>query len=236
MSEEKISTGSAAIDELLGGGFERGTVTQLYGAPGSGKTNIAMSAAVSVAAGGEKAVVIDSEGLSMARVEQLMAPYEAGSDLSEQILTKEVYDFAGQKDAIESVTDLSHDVDLVVVDSITGFYRLERDEDDQGDSLREVARQITKLLGMARKYDIAVVVTNQVYSTAESEGETGLGGNTLNHWTGTVLRVADEGTGARTVGLEKHRALETGVEARFRITDTGLEGVSEGSGVVSPHQ
>ena len=49
---ERISTGCAPLDELLGGGIERGTVTQLYGPPAAGKTNVALSAAVQVAADG----------------------------------------------------------------------------------------------------------------------------------------------------------------------------------------
>ncbi|MFB6088008.1 MAG: DNA repair protein RadB, partial [Haloarculaceae archaeon] len=40
---ERISTGCDAIDELLGGGFERGAVTQVYGPPAAGKTNLALS-------------------------------------------------------------------------------------------------------------------------------------------------------------------------------------------------
>ncbi|PSQ45443.1 DNA repair protein RadB, partial [Halobacteriales archaeon SW_6_65_15] len=62
-----ISTGCDALDDLLGGGIERGTVTQVYGAPGAGKTNVALSTAVEVAASGGTAVYIDTEGLSVER-------------------------------------------------------------------------------------------------------------------------------------------------------------------------
>ncbi|WP_264371934.1 ATPase domain-containing protein [Halomicrobium sp. ZPS1] len=42
---EYVSTGCAEIDDLLGGGFERGAVTQIYGPPAAGKTNLALSGA-----------------------------------------------------------------------------------------------------------------------------------------------------------------------------------------------
>ena len=37
----KIPTGSP-IDVIMGGGVEKGCLTQFYGPPGSGKTNIAL--------------------------------------------------------------------------------------------------------------------------------------------------------------------------------------------------
>ena len=49
---EPISTGCETIDSLLGGGVERGVVTQLYGPPAAGKTNLALSTAIQIAAAG----------------------------------------------------------------------------------------------------------------------------------------------------------------------------------------
>lgn len=68
---EKIPTNSP-IDEILGGGVEKGTITQFYGPPGSGKTNIAIKLAVEVAKRGKKVIFIDTEGgLSIERVKQI---------------------------------------------------------------------------------------------------------------------------------------------------------------------
>ena len=68
---EPIPTGCATVDDLLGGGFERGAVTQLYGPPAAGKTNLALSAAVEVAAAGDTALYVDTEGLSVERFRQI---------------------------------------------------------------------------------------------------------------------------------------------------------------------
>ena len=67
----KYSTGCKNIDELLGGGFESGTVTQLYGEAGSGKTNICLQVAVDCARKGESVIFIDSEGFSPERFLQI---------------------------------------------------------------------------------------------------------------------------------------------------------------------
>jgi DNA repair protein RadB len=67
----KYSAGCKNIDELLGGGFESGTVTQLYGEAGSGKTNICLQTAVECARKGKTVIFIDSEGFSPERFLQI---------------------------------------------------------------------------------------------------------------------------------------------------------------------
>ena len=47
----KILT-SSPIDSLIGGGIEKGVITQFYGPPGSGKTNIALNLLVQNAKNG----------------------------------------------------------------------------------------------------------------------------------------------------------------------------------------
>ncbi len=230
---EPIPTGCSTVDELLGGGFERGAVTQVYGPPAAGKTNLALAAAVGVAAAGDTALYIDTEGLSPDRFEQL-ARARAGDglpvdDIAERVVISEALDFAEQEEAVRGAAEFAERADLIILDSATGFYRLERDGDDGGVALRNVARQVTHLLSLARKHDIAVVITNQVFSDPDSESDRArpLGGNTLTHWSGAVLRVERFRGGNRRATLEKHRSKAAGDTARFRITGDGLIGVEE---------
>ncbi|WP_407652170.1 DNA repair and recombination protein RadB [Halomicrococcus gelatinilyticus] len=223
---EKISTGCRPIDDLLGGGFERGTVTQVYGPPAAGKTNVALGAAVEAASEGGTVVYIDTEGLSVERFEQVAdARAEDVDDVASRIIIKEAYDFEEQEEAVRDVSEFAERADLVVLDSATGFYRLERAADESGgESLRKVASEVTHLLSLARKHDIAVVLTNQVYTDPDSDGTRPLGGHTLEHWTGVVLRVDRFRGGKRRATLEKHRSKPAGERAQFRITDAGIEG------------
>ncbi len=227
-----VPTGCSTVDELLGGGFERGTVTQLYGPPAAGKSNLALAAAVECAARGESALYVDTEGVSVERLEQVAEPKageESVADLAARIVLTEVHDFAEQEEAVRDAAEFAETVDLVVLDSATGFYRLERDEADEGETLRAVGRQVTHLLSLARRHDLAVVLTNQVYADPESDSDRTrpLGGNTLAHWSGAVLRIERFRGGNRRATLEKHRSRPAGETARFRITATGVEGVEE---------
>ncbi|MFB6101208.1 MAG: AAA family ATPase [Haloplanus sp.] len=252
---EPVPTGCAPLDDLLGGGFERGTVTQVYGPPAAGKTNLALSAAVQVAASGGTAVYIDTEGLSVDRFQQLAAAVanreerpssgnrtktddsegsespratgEAGDShdletITSRIVVTEAHDFAEQEEAVRDAADFAPRAELIVLDSATGFYRLERHDDDEGETLRRVGRQVTHLLSLARKHDLAVVVTNQVFTDPDGDRSRALGGHTLNHWTGTVLRLDRFRGGNRRATLEKHRSKPAGETATFRITAEGL--------------
>jgi DNA repair protein RadB len=229
---EPIPTGCETVDDLLDGGFERGTVTQIYGPPAAGKTNLALSAAIEVAADGGTALYIDTEGISVDRFEQLArakAGDESIEDIASRVIISDALDFEEQQEAVKDAADFAEQADLVVLDSATGFYRLERTNEDEGDTLRQVASQVTHLLSLARRHDLAVVITNQVYSDPDSESSRArpLGGHTLTHWSGTVLRLERFRAGNRRATLEKHRAKAAGETARFRIADTGLEGVDE---------
>jgi len=228
-----IPTGCEPLDELLGGGFERGTVSQVYGPPAAGKTNVALAAAVAVAAAGGRALYVDTEGLSLDRFEQLAAARAEGEetvdDLASRVVVTRATDFEEQREAVRDVEQFVDDLELAVVDSLTGFYRLERAGDAmEGDALRAVGDQVTHLLGLARKHDLAVVVTNQVFADPDSDRVRPLGGNTLEHWTGVVVRLDRFRGGNRRATLEKHRAKAAGDTVTFRIVDEGLVGAEDG--------
>jgi DNA repair protein RadB len=224
--ESRVSVGCAGLDDLLGGGLETGTVTQVYGPPAAGKTNVALSAAVQAAAGGDTAVYIDTEGISADRFEQLLeARAEDDVDtVASRIVVESAHDFDEQREAVRDAGEFVADASLIVLDSATGFYRLERGgEADGGETLRAVTKQVTHLLSLARKESLAVVLTNQVYTDPETDKTSALGGHTLDHWTGTILRLDRFRGGNRRATLEKHRSRAAGETATFRITDSGLE-------------
>ena len=228
MNDEAIPTGCGPVDELLGGGFERGAVTQLYGPPAAGKTNLVLSGAIEAAVEGGTAVYVDTEGVSVDRFRQLLeARAEDVEAVASRIVIEDALDFEEQAEAVRDVEDFAERADLVVLDSATGFYRLERIGDaDEGDALRRVTRQVTHLLSLARKHGLAVVITNQVFADPDSDRTRPLGGNTLEHWTGTIVRIDRFRGGNRRATLEKHRSKPAGESATFRITETGLEGAA----------
>lgn len=225
----RLPVGCRSIDELLDGGIETGAMSLVYGPPGSGKTNVALSAAVTTAAAGERVMIIDTEGLSPERLDQLIAGVDdRGRDahLADRIIVREAHDFDEQAQAVKDAETIANSLELIIVDSLTGFYRLERTADERdGDALRAVTRQVTHLLSLARKHHLAVLATNQVFTDPEAERVRALGGHTLAHWAGAVIRLDRFRGGKRRATLEKHRSLPAGQTAGFEIADGGLEPV-----------
>ena len=95
---KKIASNSS-LDVLLEGGFERGVITQIFGPPTSGKSNITLTLAVNVARKGRKVIYIDTEGgISIERVKQI-----AGEDFSKvanNIIVFEPKTFLEQDDTL----------------------------------------------------------------------------------------------------------------------------------------
>jgi DNA repair protein RadB len=221
---EPIPTGCDPVDELLGGGFERGAATQVYGPPAAGKTNLVLSAAVEAAVAGGSALYVDTEGLSVDRLEQLATARGDIDDLASRIIITEALSFEEQREAVRDAAEFADRVELVVVDSATGFYRLERTQQADGEALRDVARQLTHLLSLARRHDLAVAFTNQVFTDPDTESARALGGHTLAHWSAVILQLDRFRGGNRWATLEKHHARAAGDSAQFRITGDGLTG------------
>ncbi len=217
---ERIPTGCSSFDTLLGGGLEKGSITLLYGEAGTGKTNICMQTAYNVVKSGKKVAYVDAEGLSSDRISQIFI--EPGSH--RELLVFQVHSFDEQTDRISKVCRLcsaNDKIGLVVVDSITMFYRLHSD-----DMLvrNEFIRQIEMLMEAARQNDIAVIVTSQVYTNISSGSIEFLGGHALHHNAKTIIRLDKRSAGRRTAYIVKHRSLPEGRTANYRIIETGIEG------------
>ena len=100
--QEKLSTNSP-LDELLEGGIDKRTITQIYGPPGVGKTNVALNIAVNVAKGGKKVIYIDTEGgISVDRIKQISG--DDFDDVAKNIVVFEPTSFKEQEEDLDLIT------------------------------------------------------------------------------------------------------------------------------------
>lgn len=215
---ERIATGCKAFDGLLGGGFERGSITLLYGEAGAGKSNVCLQTAKNMIQGGMKVAYIDSEGLSYDRVDQIFGTDDVNI---KSLLVSQVHSFEEQSDRVDKIVNLADKdiIEFAVVDSINMFYRLNHDDVKVRN---EFVRQIEVLLGMARRNNVAVLLTSQVYSNIATGGIEFLGGHALSHNSKTILRLDKKGNNVRTAVIIKHRSLPEGRHANYKITATGI--------------
>ena len=160
---------SSSLDELLGGGIEKGAITQFYGPPGCGKTNIVLKILYESTKNGSKAIYMDTEGgLSLERIQQIAA--SDFDSIARNIFLLEPKTFDEQLLEIQNIERLLQEdssIDILIIDSIVALYRVE--DGDPSEINKKLGRLMAKLLTLSRQFDIAVVITNQIYSPFDSD-------------------------------------------------------------------
>lgn len=220
-----LSTGSRKLDEILGGGFAPGVLTQVYGPYATGKTTLAVQTGL---LSGKKVAYVDTEGgFSPERLRQMAEARNLNPDdaLSRFILFTPA-DFREQRRVIGSLKKVVDDsFSLVVVDSITAHYRA---EENRSKLLTDLSRQLQVLLWISRKWSIPVIVINQVHYDSRLERTRPVAEQTLGYRCKDIIRLDKlPKPGLRLAILERHRVRPEGVMVYFRITEKGIEDVGE---------
>lgn len=220
--QERLSSGCEGLDRLLGGGYEPGIITQIYGEAGTGKTTIVLQAAVGAVGRGLKVIFIDTEGFSVERFRQIAG--EGAKEIGAKIVVFEPLNLEQQHSSIKDATKIAgKEFGLLILDSATSLYRAAFEGDDNRPVRRALAAQLGELQEMARRHRIPVVVTNQVYMEIETGNLRPLGGMAMDHATKTGIFIEKRGEGKRLARLMKHRSMPEGGTAELQLTGRGVE-------------
>lgn len=191
----KLTTGSKNLDDLIGGGIETMSITELYGEFGSGKTQLAHQLSVNVQLpknlGGLEghALIIDTENTF--RPERIIQMAQAkGLDPDEvlkNIHVARAFNSNHQMLLVEKAFELAkkYPVKLLIVDSLTSHFRAEY----MGRGMLAERQQLLNkhmhdLLKFALQFNAAVVVTNQVASKVDAffgDPTRPIGGHIVGH-------------------------------------------------------
>ncbi|NXW92707.1 RA51D protein, partial [Alopecoenas beccarii] len=181
-----LPTGSPSLDQLLDSGLYTGEVTELMGAPGSGKTQVCLGIAASVSLGLKQHVLfLDSTGgFTASRLYQMLRAraedeeeqanccqchFVPQLEALQRIQVVRAFDIYETLSALQDLRDrLSQQVvssmgpfKIVVIDSVSAvIYPLLGGKQSEGLALMmQLAKELKTL---AREFSLAVVVTNQV--------------------------------------------------------------------------
>jgi RecA/RadA recombinase len=155
-----IHTGSTSIDHLLGGGVHTGTVTDIYGQSGAGKSQLCFTLCANYAKHSrqdDRILFIDTAGtFRPERISEIAGSRKGGTVLGKIMFVRalSVYD---QINAIDLISDINPR--LIIVDTATELI---------SDEFRGSARHLTlmnyvhKLSLVAINFDCAVVITNVI--------------------------------------------------------------------------
>lgn len=232
-----IKTGSKNLDSLLGGrGVESRSITEAFGAYGSGKTQLGLTLAVNVQfpleMGGAngKCVFMDTEGtFRPSRIKQIAEKLGTNPDkVLKNIFVARAFNSDHQILLLDKVAEMiknGEPIKLLIVDSLTAHFRAEFSGRGQlADRQQKLNRYIHNLMKIAETYNLAVYVTNQVMANpAQMFGDptTAIGGHIVGHASTYRMYLRRGKAGSRVAKLIDSPNLPDN-EIIFNVTDAGV--------------
>jgi DNA repair protein RadA len=242
---EYITTGSSELNRILGGGFQTGKLTEVYGPFKSGKTNLAHTIAVTIQLPkkkgglGSAVAYIDTENtFAKEKIKRIAKRF--GLDpkkVLSQIFHARIYSSDHQMQMIQKAETLckTRNVRLIVVDSLMALMRVEYV------GIGMLARRqgvlnnmIHGLSRIAETYNCAILLTNQVSVSMKGmfSANDAIGGNIVAH--GCHFRVMFKTKGFSSNNSLKRRAIIVDApdlppeEVEFYITSVGIADTEKG--------
>ena len=239
----RATTGADALDDLLNGGIETGSITELYGEFRTGKTQLAHQLCITCqlppALGGLNiddknpisCIYIDTEGTF--RPERIVSMANRfGSDLDVQMVLKHIfhgraYNSDHQMVLVENIIKdaKSKNIKLVIVDSLIAHFRAEFvGRGTLAARQQKLNQHLHSLLKLAEVSNVAVIVTNQVHSQPDmffGDPTAPVGGHILAHVSHTRIYLR-KSKGERRIARIVDSPLLPESETVFAITGDGI--------------
>ncbi|UCH31157.1 MAG: DNA repair and recombination protein RadA [Candidatus Bathyarchaeota archaeon] len=238
---DRLTTGSQTLDNLLGGGLETQTITEFYGEYGSGKSQLCHQLCVNVQLpvqqGGLNAATLYIDTENTFRTERLvqMAQHQNldPEQVAKNVIVADAYTSDHQVFLLENADKIikENDIRLIIIDSLTSHFRSEYvGRETLALRQQRLNKHMHKLIRLARAFNAAAVVTNQVMAKPDvffGDAVHPIGGHVVAHTSHTriYLRKASRGP-VRIARLVSSPYLPDG-ESIFKITQNGIEEVEE---------
>jgi DNA repair protein RadA len=234
---QNITTGSKNMDNLLGGrGVETKSLTEAYGAFGSGKTQLGLTLAVRVQLpfenGGAngKCVFIDTEGtFRPSRIKQIAEGLGANAEkVLKNIFVARAFNSDHQILLIDKISEMiknGEPIKLMIVDSLTAHFRAEfTGRGELAGRQHKLNKYLHSLVSLAEKHNIAIYVTNQVMANPAmmfGDPTVAVGGNIVGHASTYRLYLRKGKQGSRVAKLIDSPNLPDN-ECVFFVTENGV--------------
>lgn len=235
----QLTTGSKALDSLLDGGIESGSITELFGEFRTGKSQLCHTLAVTCQltvdrGGGEgKCMYIDTEGtFRPQRLIEIARNYKLDeTSVLSNVAVAKCYNTDHQTNLLHEAAAMmsEHRYALIIVDSATHLYRTDfMGRGELANRQQHLARFLRMLQRISEVYGVACVITNQV--VAQVDGQAGpfnpdprkpIGGNIIAHASTTRLYFK-KGKGENRICKIYDSPCLPEAEATFAITTNGI--------------
>lgn len=231
----RLTTGSKELDELLGGGIESQSITEVYGMFAAGKSQWCFQLSVLAQLPRDKGglggnvLYIDTENsFRPERVEQV-ARYRGldPEEVMKNIFVARAYNSNHQMLLADKAAEIikKKNIKLVIVDSLTSQFRSEFVGRGQlSDRQQKLNTHMRLLQKIAELYNIVVFVTNQVMSRPDvlfGDPTDAIGGNVVKHASKTRIYLRKGSGSKRIAKLVDSPSLADG-EAIYQVNEHGI--------------
>jgi len=232
----RLTTGCRSLDNLLAGGVETQSITEIYGEYGTGKSQLCQQLCLTAQLPPEKGgldggvLYIDTENTFRTERVMQIAP-RFGLDPEEalkRIIFAEAYTSNHQMLLLENADEVikENNIRLIIIDSLTSHFRSEYLGREMLASRQQMLnKHLHKLNRLSRAFNACAVVTNQVLAQPDvffAKIVSPVGGHILGHTSHTRLFLRKGKDNVRIARLTVSTFLPEG-EAPLRITEKGLE-------------
>jgi len=241
----KIKTGSTKLDDMLGGGVQSSTLTEIFGESKSGKTQICHTLSVVAQLplyegdSGGKVIYIDTNGsFRPERLTPISERFELNPKyvleniqyLREYTSDQQIEHIRNVMNEISNARFNSRPYRLMIIDSGTALFRTEYKRTEINARQIRLGKYLELLTKLAEQFNIPVVVTNQVMASIENTRFSGsspskpIGGHTLAHSMTTRVELRYFPSSSRTASIYKS-ASRPEVICDFGIYADGIDNV-----------
>jgi DNA repair protein RadA len=233
---QRVKTGSAELDKLLGGGIETQAITEFFGKFGSGKSQVGFQLVVNVQLPPEKgglggsALFIDTEHTF--RPERIVEMAK-GQGLDPETVLKNIFvaravNSDHQIVLVDKAKDLieDHNIKIIIIDSLMSLFRSEyAGRGTLADRQQKINKHLHELQKLADMYNIAVYVTNQVMARPDvmfGDPTEPIGGHVVAHQSTYRVYLRRSKEDKRIAKLVDSPNLPDS-ECVFRVTTEGIK-------------
>jgi DNA repair protein RadA len=234
-SVAKLTTGSKALDELLGGGLESQAITETFGEFGSGKSQLAHQLAVNVTRPEEDGgldgdtVWIDTEQtFRPERIRHMADALELDSEkILKRIQVARAFNSHHQMLLVQKADELAKDfpVRLIVIDSLTAHFRAEYiGRGVLAERQQLLNKHIHELMRFGDLHNAVIYVTNQVHAKPDAffgDPTRPVGGHVVGHSATFRIYLRKSKGGKRIARLIDSPSLPE-AEAVFSVSENGI--------------
>ena len=167
-----ISTGIKKLDQLLDGGIKNGIITDIFGANGTGKTQLVMQISINSLKQGGKILFQDTTGeFRPERMLEIIKSQNLNSSLLDNVSVGRITNTAEQIQFLSKLTQMNN-FSLVVIDNVSDLFSFEYSKKEQTlEKNSSFMKYMHDLSLIAIQKKIPIVVTNIVRNIGDLELE-----------------------------------------------------------------